>query len=284
MNIENNDQGGNTEYAQSRYVSPLRGFYWIEKSLSDIVVPHFGKWFVAGLAYIALALLAQLAHQNLALIINFLGPIFISGGLIGAHLIKEKNQAPKPWQFFVGFMHPSKIQMLILIAVQVAISAMFVYFLIQQVGVELITSIDLERLQSQEEQAYAQQIMTQLLPVMKWVILFAFFYLLLNWFVISLITLNSSNAIVALKESLIGSIKNIGAILLFIIISLIIMIVLGIILSLVLAAFASILPKFVLALISLSLMAIVMPVVSGVLYISYREVFFGETGDSEKSI
>ncbi len=120
--------------AQSRIVSPIRGFYWLEKALSDIVMPHFGKWFVAGLIYSVLLTASQILHPYVAMLFNLLGPIFIAGGVLGAHKIKQSQLAPTNYQFFSAFTHASKLHLVLLILVQILIFAVFTYAMLSAIG------------------------------------------------------------------------------------------------------------------------------------------------------
>ncbi|WP_251359189.1 BPSS1780 family membrane protein [Kangiella sp. TOML190] len=270
--------------AQSRIVSPTRGFYWLEKALSDIVIPHFGKWFVAGLLYSVLLSASQVLHPYAAMLVNLLGPIFIAGGLLGAHQQKQSQQAPSNYQFFSAFTHISKLHLVLLIVVQIVIFTVFTYLMFNAIGVEALQSIDWQKVQAQQDQAYLQQVMSQLLPYVKWVIIFGFFYSLLNWFVISLIVFSGQNVFAALANSFIAAIKNIGAVLIFIIITIVIALVLGIILSLIMAAISPLAPQIISLAVSTLLTAIIMPIIAAILYVSYREVFFGEIEASSKSL
>ena len=48
---EDEQQSSDFEPAQSQTVSPLRGFFWLERSLSDIYIPHLKagllqRWYI----------------------------------------------------------------------------------------------------------------------------------------------------------------------------------------------------------------------------------------------
>lgn len=270
--------------AQARIVSPTRGFYWLEKSLSDILAPYFSQWFLAGLLYAVIVTVGQLIHPYIEVVVNLLGPFFIAGGILGAHAIKQSNQAPTRGQFFSAFTHPSKMNIILLIGVQLLLAAIFVYSMLNAIGVETLQSIDWEKFQAQEDQAYMQQVVQQLFPFIKWMLLFIFLYTLLFWFVMPLIVFEGQFTFKALTQSFIASVKNIGAILVFIIIVIVTLLALGLVLSLVMAVISAVAPQLVSLIVSVIMTAIFMPIASGIVYISYREVFYGEVEASNKRL
>lgn len=274
---------------QAKVVSPSRGYHWVERSLSEIFVPHFGKWFLAGLIYSLVTTLSPLLSPILAMLVLILNPLFLGGGYLGAHKIQQNSGEVTPQQFFEGFSHPQKFSLLLYCGIFAVVTGAIIYAFISAIGVEQLGAIDWKLLETgtnpEAVQPELEALAELLSPYFLWMFLSFVALSLANWFAPNLILLQNQSPLSALLNSFIGGIKN----LLPIIVLALVLIGLGIVIiliSMVASAIVSaVLPPMAAdLLVSTLLGAILMPVLIGVGYISYREIYLGDVKKSKNSL
>lgn len=279
--IHEDDNNNAPQPFNPQVVAPSRGFHWLERSLSEIVVPHFGKWFLAGLVYSAVVSLAALISPILSMVIAILNPIFFAGGYLGAHKVYTKTGDIQPSQFFQGFAHNKKVQLLLYSLALIVIAVIALLIISSFIGVDALQSIDLAALEAGNQVA-AQAVAEMFLSVIGWILLFGFIITLANWFAPNLILFEDNNAINSMGNSLITALKNILA---FLVLGLVLIgcaIVLFLITFVVMLIVGAILPPTIAQMVLQTLInAAAIPIMIGVGYISYREVFLGDIKKSD---
>lgn len=272
------------EPAQSQTMSPLRGFFWLERSLSEIYAPHFKMWFVAALIYSLMTTLIPALVPLTAFLFAIINPMLIAGLLLGAHAIYTKQGGIKPLQLFEAFKHPNVVQLLIYTLLAIVLLILAVIVLMSIIGFDTLSAIDLVRIQSGDE-TYLASVFKQLSPAIPWAVLLFLFISLATWFAVSLILFSGQNALASLGNSLLGGLKNFFAVLVFILTLIVCAIVLVLLSSIIATMFGSILANpFIGLLFDLLINTLVMPIFIGVTYIAYREIFLGDITKSEKSL
>lgn len=268
---------------QSKMVSPLRGFHWLERGIADVVAPYFKEWFIAGLVYSALVTLIQMVHPFLAMIATLLVPIFIAGGVIGAGAVFDKR-SPSPAQFFSGFQASQIGQLVLFTVLHFVILLTIGWIILSIIGMDTIQGMDLNKLQDPNEQEYALAVMQQVSHVLPWMMLLSLAYLFLTWFTPSLIVHAERNAFSAISESFFASIKNLAPFVLLLVLLFIITLILSFIFGIVLTAIGGESSPMISLITTTLLQALVMPIYIGMIYVSYREVFLGDIKKSERSL
>lgn len=282
--IHEDDNNNAPQPSNPQVVAPSRGFYWLERSLSEIVVPHFGKWFIAGLIYSVVVTLASLVSPALSMIVGILNPIFFAGGYLGAHKVYNNTGDIQPGQFFQGFAHSKKVQLLLYSLALIVIVVIAFLIIGSFIGIDALQSIDLAALEAGNQVA-AEAVAEMFLSVIGWILLFGFIITLTNWFAPNLILFEDNNAINSMGNSLITGLKNI---LPFLVLGLVLIgcaIALFLIAFVVMLIVGAILPPNIGQIVMQTLInAAVIPIMIGVGYISYREVFLGDIKKSDNSL
>ncbi|MBV34579.1 MAG: hypothetical protein CMP47_03875 [Rickettsiales bacterium] len=272
------------EPAQSQTVSPLRGFFWLERSLSEIYAPHFKVWFVAALIYSLMTTLIPALLPPTAFLFAIINPMLVAGLLLGAHAVYTKQGSVKPLQLFEAFKHPNVVQLLIYTVLAILLVVAAVLILMSVIGFDTLNAIDLVRVQSGDE-AYVTSVFKQLSPAIPWAVLLFLFISLATWFAVSLILFSGQNALASLGNSLLGGLKNFFAVLVFVLTLIVCGIVIVLLSSLIVTMFGSLLANpFVNLIFDLVVNALVIPIFIGVTYIAYREIFLGDITKSENSL
>lgn len=266
-----------------KMVSPSRGFYWLERGLSDVVMPQFSKWFMAGLVYAALVIIAALIDQRLSLVIGVLNPIFMGGAILGAHMAYQKQAIP-PSQLFKAFAHKNKLALVLYAVLQLILIFIAGYILMSLIGLETLQSIDMNKFQDPKQQAYQAEVFQQLVPAIKPAILIGLIFFFMTWFAPSLILLQDQNPLLAVSKGFFAALKNILAFLVFIVVFIIIMLVIGLIIMLISSLLSAISPTGSQIVINLALTAVMVPVLAATAYIGYREIFLGDAGQTKEPL
>ncbi|GAA4357745.1 BPSS1780 family membrane protein [Kangiella marina] len=281
---EDEQKANDVEPAQSQTVSPLRGFFWLERSLSDIYAPNFKSWFVAALIYSAITGIIPALVPATALIIAIANPLLVAGLLIGAHNVYKQQGDIKPLQMFEAFKHKNIAQLVIYTVAAIALGLGIIFILMSIVGMEVLSGIDAARIESGDE-AYFTSVLKTISPAIPWAALLIILFSLATWFAVSLILFSDQKAVPAIGNSFVGGLKNFFAVLVFIIVLIVCGFVLILISSLVLAMFGSLLENpFVDVLFNVLINALALPIFIGVTYIAYREIFLGDITKSDKSL
>lgn len=283
---EQTPQPGN---GQAQVVSPSRGYHWVERSLSEVFVPHMGKWFLAGLIYSIFTTIMPLLGYVFATIVVLLNPIFLAGGYIGANKLQRQTGDITPYQFFEGFLHERKLAligycglfMLILMAIVFAFM-----FAMSNSGVQ---GVDLAALQAGVSQgnfeAELQAIAEVIRPYLIWMFIAFIGISLASWFAPNLILFHNQNPASALANSFIGGIKNILPLIVMFLVIVGLFIVLLLVLMVVSLVLTALLPPTAADLVINTFFgAILMPVMVGIGYMSYREVYLGDVKKSQNSL
>ena len=266
-----------------KLVSPARGFHWLERGLSDVIMPQFSKWFIAGLVYAAISLMIALINQNLSIVFVILNPIIVGGAILGAHAAYQKQAIP-PMQMFKAFTHANKLPLMLYVLLQLLMLFAAVYFVMTFIGLETFKSVDWVKFQNPEQQAYQEKVFGLLLPALKPALFSGLLFFFATWFVPSLILLQKQNPLFAIGKSFYGAIKNILAFLVFILIFIIIMVIIGIVIAIVSSLLGAISVTITQIVINLAMTAIMLPVLAATAYIGYREIFLGDEGEKKESL
>ncbi|AOE49228.1 BPSS1780 family membrane protein [Kangiella sediminilitoris] len=272
------------EPAQSQTVSPIRGFYWLERALSEVYVPHFKQWFVAALIYTLISSLVPAIIPPMRYVMAIVNPLLIAGLLIGAHKAYTKTESISPLQTFKAFQH-QQIGQIILYAI-IAIGLMFgIFFILTSIiGVEALQGVDFSRIQAGDEE-YARSLFKLIAPAIPWAVVLILLFSLATWFAISLILFSGQKAFPAIGNSFVGGLKNFFAVLILAIVAIICLLVLALIASLVLSLFGSLVTNpYINLIIDVALTSLLIPIGIGTTYIAYREIFLGDISKSENSL
>lgn len=274
---------------QAQVVSPGRGYHWVERSLSEIFVPHFGKWFLAGLIYSIITTILPLLGAAIAMLILILNPLFLAGGYLGASKVQQKTGEITPLQFFEGFSHARKFGLLIYCGIFAVLGAVVVYLFISSIGTESLTAIDWATLQAGTDQAAMEAEMkafAELIgPYLLWIFLAFIALSLANWFAPNLILFQQQSPMSALLNSFIGGIKNLLPMIVLVLVLIGLGIAVGLIAIIAGALLSAILPPVAAELLlSTLLTAVLMPVMVGIGYMSYREIYLGDVKKSQNTL
>ena len=272
------------EPAQSQTVSPIRGFYWLERSLSEIYVPHFKSWFIAALVYSVITSVIPAFLPASALVLAIVNPLFVAGLLLGAHHVYKKQGEVKPLQMMAAFQHKRIAQLLLYTVAAVVFVLLATFILVAVIGFDSLKGFDLAGIEAGSE-ASMKAAFKIISPAIPWAILLIILIGLATWFAMSLILFSNQNAIPAIGNSLVGGLKNFFAVLVFILVLFVCAIVLMLISALVLSIFAGIIANpYVNLVLNVIINALTVPIFVGVTYIAYREIFLGDMTKSEKSL
>ncbi|WP_223668577.1 BPSS1780 family membrane protein [Kangiella shandongensis] len=281
---EDEQEPQGSEPARSRTVSPVRGFYWLERSLSEIYVPHFKHWFIAALVYTIITSVIPAFLPSLSIVMAIINPLLIAGLLVGAHKVYTQQGAIKPAQIFEAFQHPKIAQVVLYAVIAILLAIIMMSILASMVGMENLKGIDLARIEAGDE-AYARSVFELIAPAIPWAVLLLILFSLATWFAISLILFSDQKAFPAIANSFIGGLKNFFAVLILAIVGLICIIVIAFIGTLVLSIFGSLLTNpYINLLIDALVTTLAVPIGVGTTYIAYREIFLGDISKSEKSL
>ncbi len=283
------EQAPQPSSGQAQVVSPGRGYHWVERSLSEIFVPHFGKWFLAGLIYSIVTTVLPLLGAAIAMLVLILNPMFLAGGYLGANKVQQKTGDVTPQQFFEGFSHARKFALLIYCGLFAFIGAVIVYLFVNSIGAETLQSINWTTLQTGTDTIAVEAELKALAeifgPYMLWIFLTFVAVSLANWFAPNLILFTEQNPLSALLNSFIGGIKNILPMIVLVLVLIGLGIAVGLISMIVGALVSAILPPLAAdLLLSTLLTAVLMPVMVGVGYMSYREIYLGDVKKSQNTL
>lgn len=281
---EDEQQPNDSETTQSRTVSPMRGFFWLERSLSEVYVPYFKSWFVASLIYTFITSILPAFVPMTAIIIALAKPLLLAGLLIGAHLVYTQQTSIKPLQMFEAFKSPRVGQVLLYILSAFILAMVLAFILISIVGSETFSGIDLQRIES-GDQLYLQSVLKQLAPAIPWGALLIIMLSLATWFAVSLILFSGQDAFPAIGNSFIGGLKNFFAVLVLVIVGFVCLLALTFISGLLLTMLGNLAtnPYFNM-IFTIITGALMVPIGVGVTYIAYREIFLGDIKKSENSL
>ena len=166
--IHEDEQSPNQyEPAQSQTISPLRGFFWLERSLSEIYVPHFKAWFFAALIYSAMTTLIPALVPPVAFLFAIINPMLVAGLLLGAHAVYTKQSDVKPLQLLEGFKHKNVVQLVVYTILVIAMFIVAIIILMSIIGFDTLNAIDFIRIQAGDE-AYATSVLKQFAPAIPW--------------------------------------------------------------------------------------------------------------------
>lgn len=283
------EQAPQPNNGQAQVVSPGRGYHWVERSLSEIFVPHFGKWFLAGLIYSIATTLLPMLGAAIAMLVLILNPLFLAGGYIGANKVQQKAGEVSPQQFFEGFSHPRKFALLIYCGLFALVGTAIVFLFVNSIGTENLQSINWTLLQTGTDTIAVEAELKAMAdifgPYMLWIILSFIAVSLANWFAPNLILFADQNPLSAFLNSFIGGIKNILAMIVLVLVLIGLGIAVVLISMIVSALFSAILPPVASYLLLEALrMAVIMPVMVGVGYMSYREIYLGDVKKSQNTL
>lgn len=274
---------------QAQVVSPGRGYHWVERSLSEIFVPHFGKWFLAGLIYSIVTTVVPMLGVALAMLVLILNPLFFAGGFIGANKVQEKTGDITPQQFFEGFGHTRKFALLIYCVIFAVLGGAIAYAIFSSIGVEELAAIDWATLQAgtdpQAVQAELEGFADLIGPYVLWIFLSFIGLSLANWFAPNLILFQQQSPLSALLNSFIAGIKNLLPMIVLVLVLIGLGIVVGLIAMIIGALVSAVLPPVAADLLLSTLMAaVLMPVMAGIGYMSYREIYLGDVKKSKNTL
>ena len=283
------EQAPQPNNGQAQVVSPGRGYHWVERSLSEIFVPHFGKWFLAGLIYSIVTTILPMLGTAIAMLVLILNPMFLAGGYLGANKIQQKTGDITPQQFFEGFAHARKFGLLVYCGLFALIGTVIVFLFVNSIGTENLESINWALLQSGGNQVAVEVELKALAdligPYILWMLLAFIALSLANWFAPNLILFAEQNPLSALLNSFIGGIKNILPMIVLVLVLIGLGIGVGLISMIVGALVGAILPPLAAdLLLSTLLTAVLMPVMVGVGYMSYREIYLGDVKKSQNTL
>jgi|GEM_PF-289243 len=289
IHVDEEQQTPQPNNAQAQIVSPGRGYHWVERSLSEIFVPHFGKWFLAGLIYSIMSTVLPLLGYAVAMLLVILNPMFMAGGYLGAHKAQQKTGPITPQQFFEGFAHPKKFALLAYSGFLTLVMLIIAFGFFSAIGTEQIEALNFAALQGGTDQAAIQAELEAIFhtfrPYLIWMFIISIGITLASWFAPNLILFHAQNPISAFANSFIGGVKNILPMIVLLLVLIGLSIIIGLILLVVSLIFTALLPPLAAELlINTLLAAITIPILVGVAYISYREIFLGDVKESKNSL
>lgn len=251
-----------------------RGFTWIERSLSQTLKPSIGMWLLIGLVYgIISAVLSLIPLINL-IVPYLLAPVFTAGLIMGAHniFLGEKLEMN---HLFSGFQHPRSSQLFIFGAITIALYFLMIIVLIAFIGFDFIGLMLADG--EPDPQALASMVGKFLILIPVGFVLGVIF-LLAMWFPPTLIALHDVSAIDALKIGFKGSMKNIGAVIVFLLLFIVLTIIIGILVGIVMAILGFISETLILlsAIFIIPLALLAAGFWAGVTYHAYRDIFLAQ--------
>ncbi len=260
-----------------RRVSIGQGFNWLEKGISQYVVPHFGKWLISCAIYALIAVISQLWLPSLSLALQFLAPFFTAGVLIGCHKIRNSEQISNQ-QVFEGFTHHRKLHILLLCLVQAVLVVILVAALFLMAGLSMDDLQKFQQIQSNpEDTSMIMEAVKPFLALLPIILIMGIAYSLSVWFAPALVLFDNKAAPMAVGSSFIGGIKNILPYLLFLLVTIALFVVLGIIVS-ILGFIFGLVSQTLSQVISTMVMGIVsLPILGSAIYVGYRDIFYGES-------
>ncbi|MCW8857299.1 MAG: hypothetical protein OQJ95_08050, partial [Kangiella sp.] len=156
-------------------------------------------------------------------------------------------------------------------------------------GTEQIEALNFAALQGGTDQAAIQAELEAIFhtfrPYLIWMFIISIGITLARWFAPNLILFHAQNPISAFANSFIGGVKNILPMIVLLLVLIGLSIIIGLILLVVSLIFTALLPPLAAELlINTLLAAITIPILVGVAYISYREIFLGDVKESKNSL
>jgi hypothetical protein len=237
---------------------PGEGVLWLKASLRFFQMEAL-RWIALAAAFGLIAQLAAIIPSPLSI-----GALIMPGlvvGFLAAAWHQERAQRPELSHLLFGLK--SNVKALLLIGVVCAVWA-----LIAGVVTTKVTGIDLAKLVSPTQQTFTAEIARSYITWLSWSALFMIPLNLALWFAPALVVFDDLDVVEALKRSLIASLRNFAAMLVFCLAFaglLIAMVVIAMLVQVISPAIARVL------LLMCVLPATAIALIAG--YISYRRVF-----------
>ena len=195
-------------------VPASRGISWITEGYGNHVKKSLGAWIGSVLLYVILSIVLSLIPFIGTIGLMLIGPVIMAGFMIGA---KEQDEG-SDFTFghlFRGFDAPGQLMLLAVFY----LVAMFVVVLVTGAifGLSLFSMMDQQPLSSGDALVLLLSLLVMLalmLPV-----------LMAYWFAPALVALEGLSALDAMKQSFIGCLKNIPAMLIYGVVGLVLMII-----------------------------------------------------------
>lgn len=251
-----------------------RGFTWIEQSINKTLMPNLGMWMLIGLVYGIISGILSLIPLINIIVPYLLAPVFTAGLIMGAHQI-FKGEKLQFNQLFAGFQHPRSGQLFTFGAISIAIYFLMFLFIIAFIGFDFIA---LAMSGGDPDPEMLASMAGKFLLLIPLGIVAGVIFLLAMWFPPALIAMHDVSAIEALKIGFKGAMKNIGAMIVFLLLLIVLMIVVGILLAIVMAilGFVSEMLIYLAVLIMIPVALLAAGFWTGVTYHAYRDIFLAQ--------
>ncbi|MRX28566.1 BPSS1780 family membrane protein [Kangiella sp. HZ709] len=252
-----------------------RGFTWLEKGISNTLKPQIGMWMLIGLVYVIISLVLNFIPIINMIVPTLLAPVFAAGLALGAHRVYTGEKL-EIGQLFAGFSLPQSSQLflfgLITIVVYIALFMLMFAF----VGFDFIT---LMMSGDDPDPAVISSMMGKFILLIPLGLIAGVIFLLALWFPPTLIGLHGISAMQALKLGFKGATKNIGAVVVFLLMLIVLGIAVGIIFALLMGIIGFISQTMALVLMFIIMIPLALLAVgfwAGTTYHAYRDIFIGE--------
>lgn len=252
-----------------------RGFTWIEKSISKTLMPNLGMWMLIGLIYVLISIALSFIPLVNLVVPYLLGPVFAAGLALGAHAV-YKSEKLEIGQLFAGFQHPRSSQLFIFGAITLVFYLLMFALIIGVIGFEVL---GLAMSGSEPDAAALGSLAGKFLMLIPIGLIIGVIFLLAMWFPPTLIALHDVSVVDAIKIGFKGAVKNLGAVIVFLLMLIVLGIVLGIVFSIVAAIIGFI--SSTLAFVLMFLLFIPIALLgagfwAGITYHAYRDIFLAE--------
>ncbi|NVJ67028.1 MAG: hypothetical protein HWE16_11120 [Gammaproteobacteria bacterium] len=251
-----------------------RGFTWIEKSLGQTLKPNLGMWMLIGLIYGIISLVLSLIPLINIIVPYLLAPVFSAGLIMGAHHIFNGEKLELN-HLFAGFQHPRSSQLFVFGAITIAIYFLIFIAIIAFIGFDFI---GLALAGGEPDPEMIASMAGKFLILIPLGLVAGVIFLLALWFPPALIALHDVSAMDALKIGFKGAMKNLGAVIVFLLMFIVLAIVISILFAIVAAllGFISEMLIVLVALFAIPLALLAAGFWAGVTYHAYRDIFLAQ--------
>ncbi len=252
-----------------------RGFSWLEKGISQTLKPQWGMWMLIGLIYGIISIVLGLIPLINIIVPYLLAPVFTAGLILGAHKIYQGEKL-EVGQLFAGFSLPQSSQLFLfgLITILVYIGLFMLMFAF--VGFEFIS---LAMSGEEPDPQVLASMMGKFILLIPLGLIAGIIFLLALWFPPALIGLHGLSAMEALKLGFKGAMKNIGAVIVFFLMLIVLGIAIGLIFGLLVGVFSVIsqsLAFLVMAIVIIPIALLAAGFWTGTTYHAYRDIFLAQ--------
>lgn len=238
-------------------------------------MPQWGVWMLIGLIYLIISAVLNFIPIINIIVPTLLAPLFTAGLVLGAHHI-YKGEKIEIGQLFAGFSVPKSNQLFIVGAITIVASLLMLLVVFLFVGSDFLTAIFAG---GQPDPAVLAKMTGKMLLLIPLGFIASILFMLIFWFPPILIARHDLSAIDAIKIGFKGAMKNLGAVIVFVLMLIVVAIALAIVFGIITFILGIISTK--LSMLTVILLAIPLALLgvgfwAGTTYHAYHDIFLGQ--------